>query len=444
MATRFVRVDLSDEARDYRPMAIEPGVPMLDRSNANAKILFRWVGGLAAEPVWDGDSVNFYVRDNRGGRLEEVLCQPASEHELRTLLQDELGLLKDRLEKARAETPTERVFRKVAAADLPRADRQPRPHRPGQLLLPLSRPGKPLAAGLVLGLSADRPGAGAGGGVHRSGVRAAVRPPAGKEPQVPQLRLDASVSAGPHEQAPPRPALGAAVAAVGGRAAGLEVPSPAAGGRPNTLAGPVGSRFEVKVLKKGLFSKEDVTGHAVGVVLDPAVARFDQMTGMTRLVGPGGTKIRFQMGDLKTDVNLEAAAAANPEKITIEPRNVELAPGSTARLKLIGHYKDGTTADLTAAAEWKPQNDKIVFAMGGFLEGLAPGAATVSARYRATPESPYVAEAAANVSVAKIELKSLEIGIEPAPVGRPAAPAACGSTRSARTAGIIRSWSRRN
>ena len=39
---------------------------------------------MAAEPVWEGDSVNFYVRDNRGGRLEEVICQPASEHELRT------------------------------------------------------------------------------------------------------------------------------------------------------------------------------------------------------------------------------------------------------------------------------------------------------------------------------------------------------------------------
>ena len=157
---------------------------------------------------------------------------------------------------------------------------------------------------------------------------------------------------------------------------------------PNTLTGPVGSRVDMKVMKAGLFSKEDVTGHAVGVVLDPAVARFDQMTGMVRLVGPGGTVIRFQMGDLKTDVNLEAAAAANPEKITIEPHNVELGVGTTARLKLVGHYKDGTKADLTAAAEWKPQNDKIVFAMGGFLEGLAPGAATVSARYRATPEAP--------------------------------------------------------
>ena len=178
----------------------------------------------------------------------------------------------------------------------------------------------------------------------------------------------------------------------------------------------MGSRVEIKVLKKGLFSKEDVTCHAVGMVLDPAVARYDQMTGMTRLVGPGGTKIRFQMGDLQTEVNLEAAVDPNPEKIVIEPHDVALAPGSTARLKLIGHYKDGTTADLTAAAEWKPQNDKIVFAMGGFLEGLAPGASTVTARYHATPESPYLAEASANVNVAKVEIKSLEIGIAPAAV----------------------------
>ncbi len=169
-------------------------------------------------------------------------------------------------------------------------------------------------------------------------------------------------------------------------------------------------------MKAGLFSKVDVTGQAVGVVLDPAVARFDQMTGMVHLVGPGGTVIRFQMGALKTDVTLEAAAEGNPEKITIEPHSVDLGVSTTARLKLVGEYKDGTKADLTAAAEWKPQNDKIVFAMGGFLEGLAPGASTISARYRATPDSHYM-EATANVGVSKIDVKSLAIAVEPLPVG---------------------------
>jgi hypothetical protein len=418
MATRFVRIDLSDEARDYRPLAIEPGVPMLDRSNANSKILFRWVGGLAAEPVWDGDSVNFFVRDNRGGRLEEVLCQPASEHELRTLLRDELGLLKDRLEKARAETPTERTFRKVllrtfhelienpGRTDLDsyffryrdlenrwrlvwcwgyqRIDQEPAPAvvctEPECALLFVRRPGKsPKCPGCASTLQYRRP-------VRKGSKRR-------RSLWVALLLLLLAAGLLGWKYRPERLVV-----------------------VPNHLIGPVGSRFEIKVLKAGLFSKEDVTGHAVGIVMDPAVARFDQLTGMTRLVGPGGTNIRFQMGPLQSEVSLEATADPNPEKITIEPRDVDLAPGSTARLKLIGHYKDGATADLTAAAEWKPQNDKIVFAMGGFLEGLAPGASTVSASYRATPESPYL-DAAANVNVAKVEVKSLEIGIAPAPVG---------------------------
>ena len=41
MATRFVRVDLS-AARDYRPIAIEPGMALLDPANTHSKILLRW------------------------------------------------------------------------------------------------------------------------------------------------------------------------------------------------------------------------------------------------------------------------------------------------------------------------------------------------------------------------------------------------------------------
>lgn len=113
MATPFVRVDLSDEARDFRPFALEPGVPMLDRSNANAKIFFRWLGGMVAEPEWEGESVGFYVQDDRGGRLEEVACQPASEADLKGLLQGDLAELRDRIERAQPETATERAAKKM-------------------------------------------------------------------------------------------------------------------------------------------------------------------------------------------------------------------------------------------------------------------------------------------------------------------------------------------
>jgi len=114
MATPFVRIDLSDEARDFRPFALEPGVPMLDRSNANAKILFRWLGRLVAEPEWEGDLVSFYVCDDRGGRLEEVVCQPASDADLKNSLKDDLATLQDRIEQAKPETATERAVKRMA------------------------------------------------------------------------------------------------------------------------------------------------------------------------------------------------------------------------------------------------------------------------------------------------------------------------------------------
>jgi len=76
MATRFVRVDLSETARDYRPIAVEPGVAMLDRSGANARMLYRWLGGMVAEPVWDGESINFYVRDDQGAGSKTSSASP--------------------------------------------------------------------------------------------------------------------------------------------------------------------------------------------------------------------------------------------------------------------------------------------------------------------------------------------------------------------------------
>ena len=127
MATRFVRIDLSDDARDFRPIAVEPGLPLLDRSSANAKILYRWLGGLAAEPVWEGEAVSFFVRDDHGGRLEDVVCQPATREDLETILKDDLAALKGRLEKARPETPTERTLWHAAIRAL--SDLTDDPHR---------------------------------------------------------------------------------------------------------------------------------------------------------------------------------------------------------------------------------------------------------------------------------------------------------------------------
>ena len=109
MAKRFVRVELSDSARDFRPVAIEPGLPVLDRAGANARLLFKWLGGLVVAPEWDGDSVSFFVQDDHGGRLEDIVCQPVGDEDLQGILKDDLALLRERLGKAKAESPSERI-----------------------------------------------------------------------------------------------------------------------------------------------------------------------------------------------------------------------------------------------------------------------------------------------------------------------------------------------
>ena len=62
-------VDLSEDDRDYRHTALEPGLPLLDRQGVNFQILRKWQGDLVAEPEWrNPDTVAFYMVD------EEFVC----------------------------------------------------------------------------------------------------------------------------------------------------------------------------------------------------------------------------------------------------------------------------------------------------------------------------------------------------------------------------------
>ena len=65
MTEPFMRVDLSQNSRDFQPVAMEPGVPLLDRSNSNYQTLRKWLGAFVAEFEREraGDRVSFYVRD---------------------------------------------------------------------------------------------------------------------------------------------------------------------------------------------------------------------------------------------------------------------------------------------------------------------------------------------------------------------------------------------
>ncbi|MGD0898096.1 MAG: hypothetical protein ABR915_09700, partial [Thermoguttaceae bacterium] len=420
MATRFVRVNLSDSGRDFSPIAVEPGVPMLDRSGANAKILYHWLGGLLAEPVWEGECVNFYVRDDRGGRLEEAICQPASEGDLKTILKDDVEKLRTRLAQCRPETPTERVLHRVVQrtfqelvddpnrTDLDsyfyryrdvtgawrltwcwgyqRTDQEPAPavvcNEPSCNLLFVRRPGKSPKCPDCEALWSFRP----------------MRTTNWRMTAVAALLLLLLLGlVGWWTLRPSRLVV-----------------------TPNIVKGLVGNRVEFQATQKSLFRSKNITREVIGVTYDPRVARFNQATSSATLTGPGTAEIHFHYGDLTAVVAVDVEPGANPEKLQIEPRIAEIGVGTTARLKAVGEYKDGRKADLTDAVEWKALSDGIVFSQGGLVEGVAQGSTTISARYRANPQSPYV-DAAANVSVAKMDFKSLEVAVEPSAI-RPGLP----------------------
>ena len=114
-----VRVDLSDHAPDFRRLAVQPGLGLLDRSGAHAAILRKWLGPYLAEPIWEGNVVKYELRADAGERLVPQKIEPLSAADCKGGFRGELDILQKKLEAAPARTGTERGFkaRDVGAAE---------------------------------------------------------------------------------------------------------------------------------------------------------------------------------------------------------------------------------------------------------------------------------------------------------------------------------------
>jgi hypothetical protein len=418
MAKRFIRVDLSDLARDFRPIAVEPGVPLLDKSNANAKILFKWLGGLVAEPEWEGESVNFYARDDHGGRLEEVTCLPASDADLKGPLKGDLEAIRERITRAKPETSTERGVHKALIQSFAKlVDEEHRIDRDNYFFRYKDLNGR---WRLVWCWGYQR---------------------IDQQPATPLVCSDPACSLfyvrrqGQNAKCPSCEAMHVVVAPVKRKSGkrrlmtGLLMFLLGAAlvywfltreqlvAKPKQWGGPVGSRVEYTVHKPGFlgFGGEDVTQQAVALSGDPRIVRVDRYGMAALAASPGKTLVRFFLGDRSSTATLTVGPPKNPDKLIIEPANVDLGIGTTAHLKLIGQYADGSQVDLTESAYWVPNQDGVVFSYHGLVEGLIEGKTKVLARYQATPESKPM-EASAQASVAKVDFKGLELGIDPLPV----------------------------
>ncbi len=136
MAREIFRVDLSEAAADFQPTATEPGLPMLDSVGANDALLCRWVGDLVAEPDWRPDgSIAFFIRHNERGRLDDVVCRPATKDDLEGQLREHADRLGEGIRRARPESSNERLLHKIVRQTYDRLQSDPERHDAGCFLM---------------------------------------------------------------------------------------------------------------------------------------------------------------------------------------------------------------------------------------------------------------------------------------------------------------------
>jgi hypothetical protein len=426
MATQFLKVELAPGARDFEQAALEPGIPLLDRTGAHYRTLKKWLGRLIAEPEWRGTEVLFYVSDDKGARPHDIRCEAASVSDRTGVrgLKEDMESIKKKLQEAKPDAKEVKLHQTLVqhfnAAVNPANPKQSefhffryQDHGTWRLVWCWGYQRKdvvPAAATICTNPTCRQLFLRRQDGSRDCPACAstAVAPIRGKRrvwPLVAALLL-AVVAGGVGYFArdllfppgPPGPARGDNSLAVS----------------PAEWTGPSGSQLAYKVVRNADGKEEDVTAQTVAVSENPKIVRVERGSARIRARSSGTTSVVFYLGDKETKATVTVKPPQNPASIKLEPAEVALGIGSTARLSVQGDMGGGQWVDLTDAAEWQPIGSSAVSCLGGKLEGLAEGEATVVVRYRATEKDPY-REAKAKVSVVKEKYTKLEIGVSPTP-----------------------------
>ena len=93
---------------DFQPLALAPGLPMLDVNKLTYQVLLGWFGDLLAEPELDDEGVTFHTQRN-GTRQIVVERELVTSEELHGALQPQYEKLKNALFDVRPVSPSERL-----------------------------------------------------------------------------------------------------------------------------------------------------------------------------------------------------------------------------------------------------------------------------------------------------------------------------------------------
>lgn len=168
----------------------------------------------------------------------------------------------------------------------------------------------------------------------------------------------------------------------------------------------------------------DGTDKAVDVAwtLDKtAIASIDPESGVAVGIAPGKATVTATSGSVSVSAELTVTEAVLTD-LSIAPKTLSLAKGSSGALVATGRYSDGGSRDLTATAEWSTSAASVAEVSAGTVTAQDRGRATITATVDGTSATAEVTVTAAVPTA---------LAIDPgAPGWRPEAP--CRWRRSGR------------
>jgi hypothetical protein len=410
-------VDLSEDARDYRHTALEPGLPLLDRQGVNFQILRKWLGDVVAEPEWQNqNTIAFYMVDEERGRLEDVDCQPTTRGEMEKLFAKDLDAIRAKVKKIKPESSTEQMVSRILKKSLAEQTNDLENSDFDSFFFKCRAGKEDWRLVWCCGYQrADLEPLKARIWNTPDGEFLGVRPPLQGGRAKKRKRtgpLDVLTS----------PWL--AIALILLIAAFVYFFRPKLVVSPAEWAGPLGSQIEYKVEdRRWFFFNNDVTLRTLAQSHDPRVVEFGR-SGVADAKSIGKTFVSFRLGNRLVDATVDVGPPKVPDALTIEPaENVRVAIGSTRQLRAFGNYQDGSKVDLTKYVTWSGGDSQLLKVYGtdaerdrkGLIEGYGVGQTKVAAMF-ATPDA--VAETdrvvtEIDVQVVVADFTSLAVTLQP-------------------------------
>ena len=124
MSEPALRVQLTEDTTGFRPVALEPGSPVVDGCGNVFQILNEWLGDLVtiAEAEWDGKTLAFHVPISENERLVDPKCRRITGKHAKAELTETASRIAERVASVKPKTAMERLVHAWLLSSMGRPD----------------------------------------------------------------------------------------------------------------------------------------------------------------------------------------------------------------------------------------------------------------------------------------------------------------------------------